>query len=240
MIFQTRSIVLCRIPFKENSFLVKLLTDNLGIISVIVQGARKTVSPFFSQFEIGNCLAVHIIKTRTSDLSILKDSVIIKCSDFSKCSYLQLLALQSATEIFSQIEIPEYESEIFYDLLLTYLDFLPSVKSNHLLIIWRFLLRLTELLGFPLAQKKDGRYIFYENYDALSNATIDGIERQIIDNWFNILPVAGKYIDAPNILNSSCILINKMIINWFATNLNKRINFKTLEMYEEYVLQKND
>ena len=232
MTHKTRAIVLHKALFKESSFLVKLMTDDSGVVSALVQGARKNKSPFFSHFELGNCLEIVLLKKHTSDLSKITDSSVIKCSDISNYSYAQSLSIHSVLELFSQLIISDEESEVFFSLLLTFLDYIPTVKNNHLLIIWRFLIRLTELLGFPFVYQIDGKYKFFEGVEI--GYTVPSL--QTPQDWLDLLPSAAKYIHEPNILNKSCLLMNKLLLGWFDTHLQNKLHSKALTMYEEYVL----
>jgi len=223
MIKKSRAIVLHKAFFGESSYLVKLMTDSSGIITVKAQGARNIKSRFFSHFEIGTCLEIYFLDKVTSNLYTITDSTILYCFDTSKCSYPQLLSIQSVSEIYSQIIFPDEDSLFFFNLLLTFLEYIPSVQSNHLLIIWRFLLKLIDVLGFPITDTNDGTF------------TMNPCEKKSIANWLKILPFAGNFINKPNILNESCTTFNKYIIDWLSAQLHYQIKCKALKMYEVHI-----
>ena len=217
MTYKTRSIVLHKALFKESSFLVKLMTEDFGIISAIAQGARKNKSRFFSHFEVGNCLEIVFLSKNNSNLYTITDSSLFHCSDIENITYKQLISIQCVLELYNQLIITEDESKDFYALLLTFLDYIPTVKSNHLLVIWRFLFRLTELLGFPI-----------------DTSTLSPIPYPLSPKkWFDILPHTAKYINEANILDETCLIINKMILDWFESHLNKKLHCKAMKIYEE-------
>ncbi|MCL2062748.1 MAG: DNA repair protein RecO [Candidatus Cloacimonetes bacterium] len=265
MTYKSRAIVLHKEPFKESSYIVKLMTDTSGVISAIVQGARRSKSPFFSQYELGNCLEVVLLKKNSSNLYLISDSSLLKYLDITKQTFAQILSIQCVLEIFLQLTISEEESDEFFNLLLTFLEYIPSVRYNHLLIIWRFLVRLTEMLGFPIMYQLEGKYILYESVrtevlnETLNhhppynnrhyshrehnrNIHIQNIERNPleinIEKWVNILSTAGKYIKGPDILDESCLQINKLLFDWFSKHLNKKIHCNSLNLYEEDILKK--
>ena len=210
MQLKTRAIVLQKTPFKETSYIVKFMTESHGVISAIVQGARKNNSKYLSHFELANCLEIIYIKKKT-DLHLITDSSILIFNEQSNHSYFQLLSIQTVLEIYTQLIISDADSHELFLLLIKYLEYIQQVKSNHLLIIWRFLIRLLKMLGFEIEQT----------------------DTEIINNWLAIIKNASKYIQSDNILNKSCILMNQFILNSFSRNLHINIYSKTLKIYEE-------
>jgi hypothetical protein len=208
------------------------MTDKMGIIKAIVQGARKNKSRFFSHFELGNCLEIVLAKKDTANLHKIIDSTIISGTD-CQYSYQQLLSLQIVLETYYQLIITDEESETFYQLLLSFVEYLPTVKNNYLLVCWRFLLRLSDCLGFPLVSFNNHRFEFTDP-EVLHQQYDDDFLKTIRD-WLNILPSTGKYINEPNILNKSCSRMNKLIFDWFHNHLNQKLHHKALAMYEETI-----
>jgi hypothetical protein len=238
------AIVLHKAQWKESSFLVTLMTDKMGIIKAIVQGARKEKSPFFSLFELGNHLEIVLSDRPTASLYKLTDST-LHSSHLSlrghslpdlrsnPLTYPQLLSLQIALEMYAQLVITEAEAEEFFKLLLSFIEYLPSVKSNHLLVNWRFLIRLSDFLGFPIVFWEGNKYEFSDKEEVFK--TYDEDFLRTIRRWLEILPNAGRYINEANILDSSCCLMNKFIFDWYNTHLNKRLHKNALEMYLDFI-----
>jgi hypothetical protein len=206
------------------------MTDTMGIIKAIVQGARKDKSRYFAHFELGNNLEIVLSRKDTAGLHKVIDSSVLSCG-VGDNSYPQLLSLQICLETYYQLIITEEESEVFYNLLLSFIEYLPSVKSNHLLVNWRFLFRLSDCLGFPIVCINNDKYEFTDIEDVSRLYDNDFLE--IIRHWLDILPLTGRYVSAENILNKSCFKMNKFIFDWFNTHLNKRLHHNALVLYEE-------
>lgn len=236
MIYKTKAIVLHKSDWKESSLLVRLLTEEIGIISAIAQGAKKNKSPYHGHFELGNSLNIVLMKKETAQIYKITDSFVTH-SSLNTNSYPYLLSVQTVLEIFNQIEISEDETPSFFNLLLTFLDYIPTIKNNHLLIIWRLFIRLTDLLGFPLICKLNGKFElqdkneFFKLYDDNFQKTIQG--------WLDILPIAGKLVNNANILNESCFFMNKLFLDYFNLHLNKKFHHKALDLFELYISDLN-
>ena len=209
MTTKTHAIVLNKINYKESSYIVRVLTESHGVLSLIAKGVRRAKSVSLSHFELGNYIEILYIK-KESNLHIITETSLYQYKDMSNQPYLQLLSSQIALEIMSQLIISEEESHDFFNLLLAYLDYIPKVHNNHLLIIWRFLIKLTYLLGFPINLSE-------------------------IKEWNNYIQTAGEYINKPNILNDRCRLVNTKILDWFSINLHVKITCKSLILYEEFL-----
>jgi len=235
MSYTTKVFVLHKQNWKESSYIVHLLGENIGLFKGIVQGARKEKSPFFSHLELGNFLEVVILKKHTGDLFLVVSSTILNILDIMPRSYPHLIASHVALEIYHQLTIAEPEAPEYFVLLQRYLEYLPSVTNNHLLIIWRFIFKLFTLLGFPLVQIKNNRYEFLDKPEIVK--IFSSKELTIIEEWLKKTQMAGNYITFANILTDTCFLVNKLIQVWFSLNLHQTIHCKSLSLYEELLMK---
>ena len=222
---KTGAIILQKVSWKESSYIATLMTDKFGIIKAIVQGAKKPKSKFFSHFEIGNILELVLIKKDTT-LSKITDSTLLSSYQQNDITltYEQLLSLQITLETYSQLYITEDEADLFFDLLASFIDYLPSVKANHLLVNWRLMIRLSEYLGFPMVFIKNNKY---ELADPTEIKNID-----IVQKWLGILPNTGELIKHENILDLSIHEMNMFVFEWFARHLQKKMKMNAVLLYE--------
>jgi len=225
---KTKAIILHKSSFKESSYLVKLLTNDQGIISAIVQGAKRKNSKYQAHFEIGNLLEVVLLKKQTSSLYLITDSTLIKFIDPQSITFPQLIYIQSALEIYSQLIISPEDSSDHFNLLEVYIDYIPRVKNNHILIYWRFLLKLADLLGYPLTHFENNQYKFMTDSDFLLNYSHDTL--LIVNKWLSHLPNASILINSDNIIDKDCLIMNSFLINWFEYHLHKKIEIKAIEL----------
>jgi hypothetical protein len=224
---KTKVIVLHKAHWKESSLLVKVLSVDNGVVDCIVQGARKPKSAYFSHFEMGNCLEVVLHKRETANLYKVTDSSLVRSAETH--SYMQLLSVQVGLETFGQLVVSDEEAEDVFALLYNYLDYMPAVKSNHHLVIWRMLIRLVDILGFPVVYVRDGEYRLVEN---------EGFAGDIND-CLAVLPYVSNYIDKPAVLYESLSAMNRFLFDWLSEHLHKKIKRNALDMYEEMVLVNN-
>jgi hypothetical protein len=240
---KTKVIVLHKTHWKESSLLVKVLSVDVGVLDCIVQGARKPKSAYFSHFEMGNCLEVVLQKRGTANLYKVTDSSLVRSSETQ--SYLQLLSVQVGLETFGQLVVSDEESEDVFALLYNYLDYMPAVKSNHHLVIWRMLIRLVDILGFPVVYMKDGEYRLVENggncnkyvigYDSTTPDPTN-LGGSYLSECLAILPNVSRYVDKPVVLRESLRAMDRFLYEWLSVHLHKKIKRNALDMYEEMVL----
>jgi DNA repair protein RecO (recombination protein O) len=231
MYTKTKAIILKKINWKDSSLIVKFMTEQCGIISAIVQGVKKEKSPFFAHFEYCNVLNIHFLKNNQDKLHKLTNSDIITDRNNIKKSYQQLIAVQSVLDIYSQLIFSEHEYKEFFDLLDTFIDYILKVNNNQMLVIWRFLIALTEKLGFPIVYKQN--YNYFVSDKNFFNNRYDDETIEIIELWLDMLPSTANIIKENDILNSSVKAMNQFIFDWMSVQLNKRIFYKTLQKYEE-------
>jgi len=223
------AILLKKTPWKESSYIVSFLTDNHGIISAIAQSAKKPASPFFAHLEVAYTLQIVYSKSTNASLYRLSAATLIDDLPQIPKNYISLLVIESVLEIYNQLIISEDESIHFFNLLKAFLDYLPRVKNNHLLVIWRCLLTLSEMLGFPIAHYDGQSYIMSDkdlNLTYYDTSTLD-----IFHHWLNVLPHTATLITKDNILDDTCVLVNKFIFDWFEHHLNKKIVHNAILQY---------
>ncbi len=148
--YKTRVIVLRKTLFKESSYVLELLSDDLGKIPALVKGARGGKSSEPGKFEILNILSVILHKSPDAEMYLIKSADFEK-SYLLEAAFKKSILMQAGAEVLLQLEIAMEDRTKFFLLLETYLDYLRKSDKYSPQIFWRFLLRAFEFSGIELA-----------------------------------------------------------------------------------------
>ena len=135
----------------------------------------------------------------------------------------------------------------FYDLLESYLNYLENIDKNHILIFWRFLLRVTKYLGFSLkidkcqfCQTTNPDKIYGISFKQNGMICKDCIKKKNITRNFKCnkdtikillyLKNISNQINNLEISKSTIKEINAVFKNYLSYHLHKRIHLKSLEI----------
>lgn len=135
--------------YSNTSQIIQFFSKEFGHIGVIAKGTRNPKNKYYGLIQqLGNYEIV--IYKKDTTLSLLKEISLI--NDHNRlASDLNMIALaHAAAELYLQLMFEEDDYEKFYILLTQFYEYLPIVKKNHILIFWRFLLRVASFLGFSL------------------------------------------------------------------------------------------
>ncbi|MFA9399424.1 MAG: DNA repair protein RecO [Clostridiaceae bacterium] len=145
---KTRAIVIKTQDYKENDKIVWLFTENLGKISCLARGAKKSKSKLFTitnQFCFGN----YVLYKGKSFYNINEGEIID--------SYYELLdnfdSLTSATYLSELIDITVLEEEKNYNLFKLYISCLYIIKNNAIdleILLRYFEVQLLRYSGYSL------------------------------------------------------------------------------------------
>jgi len=232
--YKSLCIILHKSLWKESSLIVSCMTNYSGVVRLIAQGARKPKSAFFGHIEIGNTLEVCYTKSPFASMYRLSSCSVVSDLTHLHKNYVCLLAIEAILEIYNQLIFTEDESQRFFQLLQSYLDYLPQIKSNHLLVIWRFLFRLTAEMGFPIIDLDGGKYTISNKADCLHKYDIGLLD--LVERWLELLPTTATLIKQENILDTTCATVNKFIFENLEHHLNKRIAHNAILQYEQEIL----
>lgn len=142
---KTLGIISSIIPYSESSLICKLLSPELGQISLIAKGIRKKEEPLLRLWEY----ELNLLEPKEEGLYLLKEAKELK--DYS--SYPEVAtwaAADAGAELLTQIIIPQPEAAQYYKLLTDYFSYLQKVDTNAVLILWRLFLRVFQLLGIGI------------------------------------------------------------------------------------------
>jgi len=147
--FKTTGVILRKIPFKETSLILEILTQHLGKISVIAKGVRKEKQPVSGLLDIMNELELVLHKSPGSKWFILVSAKLIR-SWFRGIDFNNGLLLQAGIEVFRQLEIQKEDNFILYDLMIKYFRYISKKRKNGIAVFWRFLLRILNIFGIDI------------------------------------------------------------------------------------------
>ncbi|MBC8313196.1 MAG: DNA repair protein RecO [Candidatus Cloacimonetes bacterium] len=139
--------------YSNTSQIINFFSDKFGHIDVIAKGSRSSKSKQqgllqpMSNYEI-------IIYKKENSLSLLKEISLIESNLELFTELEKSAATYAAGEIYLQLMFEKNDYEKFYNLLQKYLSYLKKIRQNHILIFWRFLLRVLIFLGFPMNLEK--------------------------------------------------------------------------------------
>ena len=135
--------------YSNTSQIIQFFSKEFGHIGVIAKGTRNPKNKHYGLIQhLGNYEIV-IYKKDTS-LSLLKEISVIDDHSELTSEFTMTALAHAAAELYLQLMFEEDDYEKFYILLTRFYEYLPRVKNNHILIFWRFLLRVASFLGFSL------------------------------------------------------------------------------------------
>lgn len=142
---KTVGIVVSIIPYSESSQICRVLTSGVGNIAIIAKGIRKKTEGIHRMWEY----EFNLMEPHDEGLYLLKDLRELREYDQYPSSSTWAAA-DCGAELLAQILIPKSESEVYYALLKTYLDYLKTVSSGGIFLFWRLIIRLCIMLGVDL------------------------------------------------------------------------------------------
>ncbi len=233
------AFIIKKTDFKESSFVLELLTPDLGKIKAVAKGAKKQKNPLFGIIDYLNELETVLYKS--GDWYILKSATLQK-------AYLHNVSYQiskfyfSAIEILNQIIIHKDDTENIFKLLKEYLIYLPTVKRNHIFVFWRFLLKLYDLIGIKLFiehcsickikthnltgySEKNHGFVCEKCYKNNSAIPISKEAKEIFSKLYEI----GKYLDNIDITQKAVSEINNIFLSHLSANFDKKFYLNSLK-----------
>ena len=96
---KTRAIVLHRFPYSDSSFIVKVLTEESGIVSFIVKGGKKKESPFRGALDPLALSEVVFRQNPNTELQFIKEATLLDWRKDMRNDLLSLAKAQVITEM---------------------------------------------------------------------------------------------------------------------------------------------
>ncbi len=241
----TVAIILKKIPYKETSVIVKVFSQILGHISVIIHGVRKEKSRLTGQIEILSEVELVLYKSSNSNLFTAQNIHFIRNYQVNS-SYTQIILMQAGVELILQLIISETEASNFYDLLIKYFLYIAKTQKNGIAIFWRFVLRIFVFLGIelniqhcancnkPLENLVNFAPLFHgflcrqcSKKNVGRNISIDSKSGFLIKNLYQI----GNILEDVEITSNMIIDINRIILIYLTDHYHQKFHLNCLEMY---------
>ena len=96
---KTRAIVLHRFAYSDSSFIVKALTEECGVVSFIIKGAKRKDSPFKGALDPLALSEVVFRQNPSAELQFVKEASIINWHGTMRQSLLNLAVAQVMAEV---------------------------------------------------------------------------------------------------------------------------------------------
>lgn len=234
-------IVLRVIRYKNSHAIFKFITPDLGVIQCSVKGLNNKKSNLTGTISNLNYLNLELSKVPQNDIYSLKGAHLITA--LADVNNYESIKYQSAgCELFCKIDSYLEEDYLaLFKLLLNYLNYIPSLKKNHITIFWRFLIRYYYILGIPLeiskcneCKRSYGEAIFYslDNNNLICEECAQNQKTRMISQKayaiLQKLPNVGNIINEFTIDDETKKEINRIMLSHLSHSLHKDINLKSI------------
>lgn len=244
---RTRGIVLKLSPYGDTSGIVRIFSREQGLIGILAKGIRKATDK------------TQLIVMQEYEFELYSPSeagLYLFCSaDPLNESGLYLnpaiwAAAESGIEILENMEFSHDETTEYYDLLQKYLSYLEGVKTNGVLIYWRFFLRVLQVAGLDMQSRRcalcGGDTEPITGIDLSTGSLVcDGCGSDHHTNSlhrlsaeathiFNALPEIGNHL-AEYRLNAQIISeINDLFLSYWNCHYSKPLRLKSLGVLSQF------
>ncbi len=144
-----KGIILKQIEYSENSLVLRYLSREHGLISILAKGVRKQAEKIqftnLQEYDMG------LSEPKESGLWLYNDhDLLANYSTYPNPA--TWAAAECGMELISQMIISSDEHAHIYDLAISYLEYLNQVNTNAILIFWRFFIRMLRIGGVGAPQ----------------------------------------------------------------------------------------
>jgi DNA repair protein RecO len=242
---KTNCILLKKQPYSETSILMQVISDTLGMVSVLAKGMRKGKEHNDYLLNVLNEYEFVVTSPSPSGIHTLAEMTLLEeyPTDLPLDTWF---AAQAGAEILTKLILPDEEMPLFYKALKQYLTYLKSVPVNPLAIFWRYLLHLDKLLGVPINlstcsachndmdipsgySPETGQLLCGNCLTAFpASYSLSPESRNIIA----LLPVVGNYLNDLVITPETARQINRFMLSYISTQFHKKIFLNSLQYFE--------
>ncbi len=231
--------------YSNTSQIIQFFSKEFGHVGVIAKGTRNPKNKFYgviqqlARYEI-------VIYKKESTLSLLKEINLIVDYDKISSNYDIAALAHAAAELYLQLIFEDDDHEKFYELLVQFYDYIPTVKKNNILVFWRFVLRVAHFLGFSLSfdrcqvcgsknpENLQGISFIHNGFIctncsrkrlAAEHFEINGSTRDLLLTLHNLHDLESYEISQEDITT-----INTILRTYISHHLHKKIHFRSLEI----------
>ena len=147
---KTTAILIARHPLTETSLIVHWCSRECGLFKTVAKGALRAKSSFAGRLDLFVSCEVVFVRSRSSDLHILREVHLAEARLGLRESYARVLAATYMGKLVELVAESETPLDGVYELLLLGLDYLATHEPS-LVLVERFERRLCELLGLGMA-----------------------------------------------------------------------------------------
>lgn len=240
--FITQGIILHKIDYSDTSLILEVFTEKYGKISVIVKGGKREKRADSGFYQIMNQLEFSLI-SQQSDMYLVHDSTYVEV--LAKLDHWEIFKYQcAALELYRNLIISNEESHDFFEVLRNFLSYIRSVDRHHVLIFWRFLLRIFKMLGIELnvavcahclsEQKPLTHYNSQQSGFLCADCTYELNEPCIpLESHtafvLRSLPTIGHSLSDIDLSEPEIREINSILVRHFEDHLHQKLIFKSLK-----------
>ena len=233
---RSRAIVLNKTNYSETSLIIKIYTEEEGLLSFIVKGIRgKKGKLRMAQFQALNLIEIDYKKSGKSDLRYLLDLKINEpFSDLLFDPIKRAVALFMAELIQNSIK-EEEQNQALFQFLHQSIHWLDLSKDSCTHFHLSFMMKLTKYLGFSPMSNKGNAVSFdlqkgaFETDDPQHNYTLKNEE---MNAWSKIMECSYENLKTLHFSNQLKRNLVHALMNYYKLHL---IHFK--ELNSQHILQ---
>lgn len=241
--FTCEGIVLRVIKYKESHAIFRFLTPEYGVIQCSVKGLSNKKSSLAGTISNLNYLNLELTKSGNSDIYIIKNAQLI--SSLADVNNYETFTYQSAgVELFTKIDnYLEEDYPKLFQLLLTYINYIPTIKKNQVAIFWRFIIHYYHILGIPFnlsecseCSQKFTETLYYslDNHAVICSNCATNQKTKYLSLGAQLilrqLPSIGKVIETIEISEQTKKEINEILLSHLSHSLHKDIYLRSINV----------
>ena len=127
---KTTANLIRRVRLTETSLIIHWCSDSQGLIKTVAKGARKPKNRFAGKLDLFFQCEIEIVRSRKSDLHILKDVAILQTRVGIRNSYAQTLAASYFVKLVERVAESATPIPDLADLLERALDYLDQNQPD--------------------------------------------------------------------------------------------------------------
>jgi len=143
---KAQALLISRHPLTETSLIVHWCSRDYGLFKTVAKGALRPKSSFAGRLDLFVSCEVAFVRSRSSDLHILREAHLSEARLGLRESYARVLAATYFGKLVELVAESETPLDGVYELLLLAVDYLAAHEPSPALVE-RFERRLCELLG---------------------------------------------------------------------------------------------
>ena len=143
---KTEGIILRRISLNDADQIITILTKDLGKISVLAKGSRRTKNKFCGKTDLLNQIKISAFKGR--NLSYLNEVESVQSWEFHESDLKTHSILFYISELTNRLVQDDQQINGIYDLIISSFDQIDQHPDKSDLILYTYTIKLLGLLGF--------------------------------------------------------------------------------------------